>query len=110
MTSELIASDHIPRLLEQNKVRRPRERLRTEYSTNHSLQDEETQESYIVGKPLNSSLNATAFFNSASPLVRKGDKSPIVDADIWRLDEENTAGYIWSEIEPEWEAERARPE
>lgn len=75
-----------------------------------TLQDEETQESYIVGKPLNSSLNARAFFNSASPLVRKGDKSPIVDADIWRLDEENTAGYIWSEIEPEWEAERARPE
>ncbi len=102
----LVALEHIPRLLEQNKVRDSIQRaILTLW-----VQDEEAQNKYIVGKQLNSSLNARAFFNSASPVVRKGNNSPIVDADVWRLDEENTASHIWSRIEPEWEAEKAKPE
>jgi hypothetical protein len=86
----LIATEHRPGILEKNKTL-------------------EAQLEYVRGPKLDESMSARLFFGPGGTLVSKGAKTQLQDADVWLLDDDNSAEHIWDKIEPAWREEQKKP-
>ncbi len=53
-------------------------------------------------------MNNTVFYAQTSGLLKIGAKRKVVEEDIWRLKEENTARGVWESFEPIWDEERKK--
>lgn len=85
----IIATEHRPGILEKNKTL-------------------EAQLEYIKGPKLDESTGARVFFGPGGDLVATGSKKQLQDADVWLLDDDNSAEHIWNKIEPAWREEQKK--